>query len=109
MIYRVVFTPEAQDQIADQYHYLAKVASPAIALRYTESVISYCESLCTFPQRGNKRDDIRLGLRITHYKKRAVVAFDVDGKQVSIIGVFFGGQDYEAALQDDPNDDLLGH
>jgi len=30
-----------------------------------------------------------------------VIAFDVDTQQVSIIGVFYGGQDYESALQDD--------
>ena len=46
---------------------------------------------------------MRPGLRITHYKKRAVIAFDVDADVVSIIGVFYGGQDYETILQDDPN------
>jgi toxin ParE1/3/4 len=37
-------------------------------------------------------------------KKRAVIAFDVDAEQVSIIGVFYGGQDYETILQDDSED-----
>ncbi|MFZ4539394.1 hypothetical protein [Propionivibrio sp.] len=50
------------------------------------------------------RDDVRPGLRITNYKKRAVIAFDVTTEQVSIIGVFYGGQDYETILQDDPED-----
>ena len=45
--------------------------------------------------------DVRAGLRITNYKKRAVIAFDVDAEQVSIIGVFYGGQDYETILTDD--------
>lgn len=67
--------------------------------------MSYCESLGTFPHRGTMRDDVRPGLRITNYKKRAVIAFDVDAEQVSIIGVFYGGQDYEPILQDDPEDD----
>jgi toxin ParE1/3/4 len=47
------------------------------------------------------RDDVRPGLRITNYEKRAVIAFAVDAEQVSIIGVFYGGQDYETLLQDD--------
>ena len=34
-------------------------------------------------------------LRITNYKKRAVIAFAVDAELVSIIGIFYGGQDYE--------------
>jgi plasmid stabilization system protein ParE len=66
---------------------LQRAASSDIAARYTEGIVSYCESLCMFPYRGNMRDDVRPGLRITHYKKRAVIAFDVDAEQVSIIGV----------------------
>ena len=53
------------------------------------------------PHRGNMRDDLRPGLRITNYKKRTVIAFDVDAGQVSTIGMFHGGQDYETILQDD--------
>jgi plasmid stabilization system protein ParE len=48
----------------------------------------------------------RPGLRITNYRKRAVIAFSVDAEQVSIIGVFYGGQDYEAILDEDFGDDL---
>jgi hypothetical protein len=43
-------------------------------------------------------------IRITNYKKRTVIAFDVAAEQVSIIGVFYGGQDYETILQDDSED-----
>ena len=47
---------------------------------------------------------MRPGLRITNYRKRAVIAFDVDGAQVSIIGVFYGVQDHEPALQSELDD-----
>lgn len=30
--------------------------------------------------------------------KRAVIAFTVEAKQFSILGVFYGGQDFETAL-----------
>lgn len=101
MNYRVVFSPEAGEQLAALYRYIAAAASPNIAARYTEAIVSYCERLQTFPHRGTKRDDVRPGLRIINYKKRVVIAFDVDAEQVSIIGVFYGGQDYETILQDD--------
>lgn len=58
-----------------------------------------------FPLRGTQRDDLRPGLRITNYKGRTLIAFDVNAQQVSIIGLFYGGQDYETALQDDCLDD----
>ena len=80
---------------------------PAIAKKYTDSIVAYCEGLHTFPIRGTVREDVRPGLRITNYKKRAVIAFEADEQagQVSILGLFYGGQDYEALLSDDPDDE----
>ena len=65
--------------------------------------MNYCEELNTFPHRGTRRDDIQPGLRITHYKKRTIIAFAVDdaAQQVIILGVFYGGQDYETELGSD--------
>ncbi|HEX3395430.1 MAG TPA: type II toxin-antitoxin system RelE/ParE family toxin [Steroidobacteraceae bacterium] len=103
-IYTVVFAPEAEEQLAQLYRYIADHASPAIALRYTSAIIEYCEGMKAVPHRGVRRDDIRPGLRITHYKGRAAIAFAVEGEQVSIIGVYYGGQDYEAALQLEPDE-----
>jgi plasmid stabilization system protein ParE len=99
MQYRVVFAPEAQEQLAALYRYIAAAASPGIAERYTSAIVTYCASLQTFPHRGSPRDDIRPGMRITNYKKRTVIAFNVDAETVSIVGVFYGGQDYETVLQ----------
>lgn len=104
MAYAVRFAPEALEQLAGLYRYIAKAASPGIAQRYTDAIVSHCEELQTFPLRGNPRDDIRPGLRITNYRKRAVIAFAVDDEQVSILGVFYGGQDVESALQFEPGD-----
>ncbi|WP_436396217.1 type II toxin-antitoxin system RelE/ParE family toxin [Acidithiobacillus ferriphilus] len=109
MSYRVVFSPETQEQLAELYRYIAEAASPDIAAQYIEAIVSYCDSLRTFPLRGTRRDDVRPGLRITNYKKRAVIAFDVDADVVSIIGVFYGGQNYETILHDDPNDNSEEH
>lgn len=46
---RVDFSPEAEEQLAALYCYIAAAASPDIAARYTEAIVSYCESLRTFP------------------------------------------------------------
>lgn len=97
----VVFAPEAEAQLTALYRYIAAAASPAVAANYTDAIVTYCESLQTFPQRGNRRDDIRPGLRVTHYKKRTIIAFAVEGELVSILGVFYGGQDYATLLNPD--------
>jgi len=104
MKHRVMFSPEATEQLAELYQYIALEASPEIALRYTEAIINYCESLCIFPLRGRIRDDVRPGLRVTNYKKLAVIAFAVDKDLVYIVGVFYGGQDYELRLSEEPGD-----
>ena len=96
--YTVVFTPEAETQLVELYAYIAAEASPEIAARFTDGIVTYCESLTSFLARGIKRDDIRPGLRITGYRKRVAIAFHVDEERVNIIGIFYGGQDYEAAL-----------
>ena len=101
MTHRVVFSPEAQQQLSDLLDYISHRASPAVAMGYTDGIVRYCESLSTFPQRGTQRDDVRPGLCITHYKKRAVIPFAVTAEEVFILGVFYGGQDYETMLQDD--------
>lgn len=97
----VIFTPEAQEQLVALYRYIGDAATAEIAERYTSAIAAYCESLQTFPHRGTRRDDVRTGLRVTNYKGRAVIAFVVDVDLVSVIGIFYGGQDYEAALQTD--------
>lgn len=100
MAYKVVFAPEASDQLEALFLYIAEKASPKIAERYTDAVITTCEGLAQFPLRGVAREDIRPGLRLTHYKGRTVIAYAVDesARTVAIVGVFFGGQNYESAL-----------
>jgi plasmid stabilization system protein ParE len=100
--YRVEFAPEAVAQLAAIEEYIINAGLPLAALRYVDAIVAYCESLVTFPERGAKRDDLLPGLRVTHYRGTAVIAFLVDAERevVSILGVFYGGQDYEGAWHD---------
>lgn len=41
MNYRVVFSPEAEEQLAALYCYIASAASPDIAARHTEAIVTY--------------------------------------------------------------------
>ena len=89
--------------LVELYDYIAEHGSPTVAARYTEAIIEYCEGLASFAHRGMRRDDIRPGLRITNYKRRAVIAFEVNesSNTVAILGIYYGGRDYESALGDD--------
>lgn len=98
MTLSVVFTPEAEDQLVELYRYIAVAASADVAERYTEAIVAFCEELAAFPNRGKAREDIRPGLRAIGFKRRVVIAFAVLGQNLVIIGIFYGGRDYEAAL-----------
>lgn len=106
MNYTVLFAPRARQQLDKLDADISAAASPEIAARYTDAIIDYCYSLDTFPHRGTRRDDIRPGVRITNYRKRTAIAFTVDDatQVVSILGVFYGGQDYETRLLTDLDD-----
>lgn len=103
MSYTVVFSPEALAQLDALEDYVSDAASPSTAARFIDNVIGYCESLCLFPLRGTCRDDLLPDLRITHYRRTTVIAFMVRpaSETVSIMGVFYGGKDYTALLQDE--------
>jgi plasmid stabilization system protein ParE len=105
--FSVIFTPEAEEHLVALYQYIATHGSPVVAARYTEAIVAYCEGLSSFPHRGTRRDDVRPGLRVTNYKRRTVIAFELDesAAQVAILGVFYGGRDYETALAEDPDDE----
>ncbi|MEO6215615.1 MAG: type II toxin-antitoxin system RelE/ParE family toxin [Sphingomonas sp.] len=96
---RIVYTPEADAQLVQLYHYIAREASPAIAAGFTDAIVDQCESLHHFPNRGTPRDDIRPGLRTITFRRRVVIAYAVSADAVTIVGIFYGGQDYEAILE----------
>ena len=101
MRHRIVFSPEADAELVGIYRHIAREASPATAERFTADIVDYCEGFETFPERGTQRDDLRPGLRTVGFRRRVTIAFTVDADIVTIIGVFYGGQDFEAALKAD--------
>ncbi len=98
---RVVFRREALAQLEDLYDYVADHGSPQAASDLVDSIVAFCEDLEPFPLRGIARDDIRPGLRTIGYRRRGVVAFLVRDDTVVVLGVFYGGRDYEPLLRDE--------
>lgn len=98
---RVVFAPEAEAHLASLYAYIAGAASPHIALQYTNAIVDFCETLSASPFRGTPRADLRPGLRVMSYRRRATIAFAVEEDTVVIAGIFYGGRDYEAILRNE--------
>jgi toxin ParE1/3/4 len=99
MTRQVVYAPEAEAQLLALFFQIAAASSGEIAARYTGAILEQCESLSTFPMRGVKRDDIRPGLRVFGFRRRVSIVFEVEDHAVTILGTFYGGQDFEAAFE----------
>jgi toxin ParE1/3/4 len=96
---RVVFAPRAERQLDHLFNFLVTRAGEVRAAAYLDRVIAFCLRLEHFPERGTRRDEIRPGLRTIGFERRITIAFTVSSDSVVILGVFYGGQDYEAALR----------
>jgi plasmid stabilization system protein ParE len=95
------FAPEAELQLTEIYRHIARAASPKIALTFTDAIVARCEDLAEMPLQGRSRDDIRKGMRTMPFRRRVLIAYAVSPRSVTILGVFYGGQDFEALLRED--------
>ncbi|WP_264578178.1 MULTISPECIES: type II toxin-antitoxin system RelE/ParE family toxin [unclassified Sphingobium] len=97
----VSFAPEAEAQLISLFRYIAREASGDIASRYVGAIVEHCEKLADFPHRGTPRDDLRPGLRTIAFRRRVTIAYSAIGVSVTVLGIFYGGQDFAALLADD--------
>jgi len=62
--------------------------------------VAFCIGLATFPMRGQKRARRFVArLRTIGLERRVTIAFVVAANAVLIEGIFYGGQDFEAAFR----------
>ena len=99
--YSVVFSSRADRQILALFAFIAEHDGIARAEDFVGGVIADCLTLAAFPERGTTRDDIRPNLRIKGYQRRVSIAFEVDkaAAEVTIFGVFYGGQNIERQIR----------
>ena len=95
---RVVFAPEAADDLTELYDWIAAAASPTVAMGYLDRVEGFCLRLGIGSERGQIRADIRPGLRIVGFERRLTIAFTVGDERVTILRVFTAGRNWEAML-----------
>lgn len=98
MTYSIIFAPEAFAQLDALEAYIAASDAPLAAKRFVDEIVDYCLRFDQFPMRGVAREDLRPGLRLVGYRRRATIAFSVKPDRVDILGVFYGGQNIEATF-----------
>ncbi|MEQ9362140.1 MAG: type II toxin-antitoxin system RelE/ParE family toxin, partial [Rhodospirillales bacterium] len=85
MTHRVLFAPEAQNDLKELYLYIAARAGDGRAMAYVERIEAYCLGFADFPERGTRRDDLFPGLRIVGFEGRVTLAFVVGADTVSFL------------------------
>jgi toxin ParE1/3/4 len=98
MTFKVRFLPRAEADLIDLYDYIADEAGTSVAGGYIDRIEAACLALATFPERGARRDDIRPGLRIAGFERRATIVFRVTEGEVLIVRFLYGGRDFERIL-----------
>jgi toxin ParE1/3/4 len=84
--------------LIDLHDYIAFRDGPERAIGYIDRIEECCQSLAMFSDRGIRRDDLRSGLRILGFERRAVIAFQIGAETVTILRILYGGRDLEAAF-----------
>jgi len=95
---RLVFSPEAENDLRELYLYIAARSGPRRALDYVERIEVQCASLREFPERGTQRDDLWPGLRVIAFERRVSIALLVAGDTVTILRILYGGRELDSAF-----------
>jgi toxin ParE1/3/4 len=90
----VTFTPQARTDLLNISDWIAERAGVDVALRYIERLETYCKGFEFAGERGQRRDDVRPGLRTIGFERRVAIAFTVSDDEVTVLRLYYGGQNW---------------
>lgn len=94
----VTFAPEARDDLTRLGDWITERAGAELALNYIERLMSYCTGFEIGSERGQRRDDLRPGLRVVGFERR--IAITVSSTEVTIPRFYYGGRSWEVSAPD---------
>ena len=94
----VIFASKAENGLLQIFNFVAERAGPHVALPYVRRIKAYCDDLGFASERGQRRDDLRVGLRTVGFAGRATIVFSVNEDRVTILRVFAAGRNWETEL-----------
>ena len=97
----VILDPEAIRDLKRLYDFIADATNEFVAEGYIDRIEAFCMGFDLAAERGHRRDDIRPGLRIAGFERRATIAFNVGATSITILRIFHGGQNWEDAFRPD--------
>jgi len=88
---RLRFRPRAKQDLRRIYAFISDFAGPASARGIIAGIEAQCRTLLDYPHRGTPHPELRPGLRTVPLGK-AVIAYRVEGRDVIILRIRYGGQ-----------------
>ena len=70
-----------------------------------ERIERFVDGLDLASERGRSREEVRPGMRVAAFERRVMVAYRADDVSVTILRIFYGGQNWETAMEDEPEKD----
>jgi toxin ParE1/3/4 len=94
----VTFATAAEDDLDWIFEIIEDRSGRKRADDYTSRIVAACQRLSYASERGHRRDDIRVGLRIVGFERRVTIAFSVSEERVDILRILYGGANWESEL-----------
>ncbi len=96
---KVIISNRARSDLRGIYDTIAKRAgSDAVAFAFVERIEAYLLGF-DIAQRGTAREALGKGMRVVGFERRVTILARYGERQVEIIRVFYGGQDWEARIK----------
>jgi len=73
-------------------NYLGERFYPENAAKFVRRLALKCIALGSLPEQGQRRDDIRPGVRTTGFERRVTILFEVREHEVIILDLYYGGR-----------------
>ena len=96
----VVWSPEAETDLIDIWHYGASEHSPGDADQHLREIHTACARLADWPNSGRARPEVARGLRSVSLPPH-VVFYRVTSSAIEVVRVLHGRRDVEAIFAED--------
>jgi plasmid stabilization system protein ParE len=93
-LFRVQLAPEAREDLRELREYIALKSTHRTAAKYIRRLRQFSEELAIAPHRGERRENLRPGLRSIGFEGRVSILFAVfeEDHVVEIEGYDYGGR-----------------
>ena len=92
----VILDPQASIDLDEIYVWVARHADEAVANRFTQRLLTFCDRLRMAPKRGVVRDDFRSGALLIGFERSVSVAFVVTEDEVRILRLLSRGRQFDS-------------